>query len=1451
MPSTASPCANDGESGNGNHRSKHRREIKRYHQREHNRHLRSAARSRDDLLFLFDRCYDTHAPHDDASRLSSLVQTGTLRSSLPCGGPAASTSSPSEKVPHHPQASPLCSEMEQKLRLCSGAAFQSIWNFDFLLRDAKATAAAPATPSSPSSSGRDGSGPKGPTTADHQSPSTAAAQPPNGVLCSTLHRQGCASSPVAPSSLVHAAPKPMAGGAAVEGLWWSASRPPLASGAAAGSLVALPITTTTSAAAKGKLRCKMHVQRVEGVPAMPVEAPLPPGTDLNLVPRNYLTLDPVFNLHQHAPGFRRSHGVALRSMFANVVIDWRDMHQNALVLSSAEAMRAVFEQAYSPDRTLALQIRRMGPTVVIDRCAETPTRVADMRRRSLLGKALYTMKDSLTRATLHRDGGSQLNGRTKEEQEQVEEEKCTMVAVAERRALCKAMRSNDPVLHRYSHVLRWDIGTMEVLVGLDTPILLDRRTNCEHIIRIEDDTLHRSAEVMQQETLRCWFDAMLANVSQVGTYYLHDGVVQSFRQTKVQELLGLVEGRMATAALNFTTSVLQWITQQCLRDGATYAVVRGFGSQYVELFELPDAPDGCEMVHEAAAAANEAVQPGGGDDKDAGRRGGEVSGASDCGLLGAEFARRFCMNFGRTCFGIAQHFFREGDNEKANDALTLLLRSADVFVPRVTTDATAHEVVGELAQMVPVLIARKIQADTAAIAAAASGGADRCAPLSPYRNQLTSVSLSPLFSPELYRDALLLCGCFVALLQEQEIPHAELPVQMRHLHARSFLLIGAAVCVVVARALEAYNCGRHHIRCGRDHAGADGGRGPLEDCTRDLLHVVLEGLARLEELSKVTKHLIAGMNATPKSDAAGTGHGGTAHRTAAEQKGGGGGDSSSPSSPRSSESASSSPCTASTTAIVDPRTSVDLTPLCSALFELYGDVVLVTMADAGTGTTAATLQLLSKLMTDRYRGEGEGPLPSTLQWVSTLTTDVVSLSFTALRFYSRISTQTRRHLVKLAHLYYLVGKEHHRTDRYTKALEALHRCKSLLTASEKAPEDGVFGAALGTSWMVKWHEVMQLLGEVYMHMMQRKMESSRGAVTLERAQPLVLGELHLLPEDADTFFHQALDAYTNCGAQPVAHQLKAFTLLLYVEVLMERVALTRKPPPRSCMANMLQLLREAQDLNPCAWEQPRRWLQLRLLCIADPPTADADLVRSVEEHILNRLDELNLSPTTAAAPAAAAVAVVVGSDGGGATAEKAGGAETHAGAATLSNGAEQRRRCDRAAAMEAASGDAALRGCNLLFVSPGIPAVAALQLACGCGSMVERLSATLPADMKYRMLLRWAGRAAIFLVDAMDQLLKETNGSMVVGGTKAANQWQAVLRSWGESSVASWMYHMTATIAHRFLVAMRVCLHGQRQREAQGVATYVVKALDEPVPMEKASQMLLEMQSQLQVLKKW
>ncbi|RNF04614.1 hypothetical protein TraAM80_05017 [Trypanosoma rangeli] len=897
----------------------------------------------------------------------------------------------------------------------------------------------------------------------------------------------------------------------------------------------------------------IHVRRVEGVPPLPMTRPMQPGTDLDQPTWNYLLPDTTYNVHQHAPGFERDENAAKRSLLSCAVQEWRGGEENVLLLSTGETLRSVFESTYYPEKPLALEVRRMGPTLLIDShsAKDFSTRVRDMREKALLGKALYRIhNDVFSRMEMNNVSYSAAGG--------------GVVTLPTHRVGSLALLKETRTLSRYSHILSWEIGLMEVLVGIDTPIVIDRRDNTESVLKLEDTSVVMTPQEIQRDALRCWFDATLANVPQVGIYVHNDGIIKRYEVRKVQELLGIVEGNMATAAMNFTMNVLQWLVKQCGKDGMTYAVIRNYESGLLEIYEYSRDERLEKFLPEDAAGEGESTTNAknkAGSPNDSGKEGVEenIEASKTKEELHAEENERLNWGLATMCFRMGMHL--KDSETKAPDALSLLLRSFAVyFMQRAKMDEACNHVC-KIVKCLPGLIGRMI--DTQKAALEEEGGIIQL--------------------PELYREALLTCGRFEVRLQEAAYDEA-LCVATRRAFLRCLLPCSAAVCVCVARAMEQFAAERRVYMRLRTESNRGSNVHIHSLIAKDLLQVVVEGLLRLEQMSRMLK-----------SDAVLT------------------------------QGLPLATNNVETLALVDTRTDLlNVTPLEATLWELYTDVVLLVMSDR-TPFTAEVLLELSRRIKAREEarlrchrrsssssssgnsGEHKNDCDdvdsnnntqtsvageSTLAWLSAITPDVVSLSFTALRFLTKVGLQSKRLLSKTAQVYYHVGHHYFLTDRYTKALESLHRAQSLFNAMQQAPAGTVFGECCISSATVTIRDVQQTLGEVYVRMTRLKSRVVPAEMKLSLQRPLLMGEVRALSQEEENFFRHAVDAFTNCEAK---EQL-ASVLRTYAARQISHIAFSGQQADVAKGRHIFSMLRKSAELSFSTDEVD--WEVLRLFTCA-------------------------------------------------------------------------------------------------------------------------------------------------------------------------------------------------------------------------------------------------------------
>ncbi|RNF27190.1 uncharacterized protein Tco025E_00564 [Trypanosoma conorhini] len=922
----------------------------------------------------------------------------------------------------------------------------------------------------------------------------------------------------------------------------------------------------------------IHVRRVEGVPPLPMTRPMQAGTDLDQPTWNYLLPDTTYNVHQHAPGFERDENAAKRSLLSCAVQEWRGGEENVLLLSTGEALRSVFESAYCHEKSLALEVRRMGPTLLIDShsARDFRTRVRDMREKALLGKALYRIHKDVFSSTETKGGNYSGAGGG-------------VVALPTHRVGSLALSKELRTLSRYSHILSWEIGRMDVLVGIDTPILLDRSDNTESVLKLEDASVVMTPQEIQRDALRCWFDATLANVPQVGIYVHNDGIIQRYEVRKVQELLGIVEGSMATAAMNFTMNVLQWLVKQCGKDGMTYAVIRNYESGLLEIYEYSRDERLEKFLPEDAAGAtdpkNNAGSPSGGsrnekEEEEAGVGANSKAEATE-EARHAEENERLNWGLATMCFRMGMHL--KDSEAKAPDALSLLLRSFAVFFMQRAKMDEACTHVCEIVKCLPALVGRLISNRKAALEE--EGGIIQL--------------------PELYREALLTCGRFEVRLEEAAYDVA-LSAATRRAFLRCLLPCSAAVCVCVARAMEQFAVERRVYMRLR----AENNRGSNVHIhsliAKDLLQVVVEGLVRLEQMSRVLNSDAALTQGPPPAD------------------------------------------NVEPLALVDTRTeAINVAPLEATVWELYTDVVLLVMGDRTPFTAEVLLELSRRVKSreearlrrsrsgnsartqsndnnnsDGGSGNGNGngngteaPIAgaSTLAWLSAITPDVVSLSFTALRFLTKVGLQSKRLLLKTGQVYYHVGRHYFLTDRYTKALESLHRTQSLFHAMQQAPAGAVFGDCCTSSATVTLRDVQQALGEVYVRMARLKSRLAPAEMKLSLQQPLLMGEVRALSQEEEKFFRHAVDAFTNCEAK---EQL-ASVLRTYAARQISQIAFSGQQADAAKGRHIFSMLRKAGELTCNSDELD--WEVLRLFTCAAHHAALRHRAEQIVSHWTTRL----------------------------------------------------------------------------------------------------------------------------------------------------------------------------------------------------------------------------------------
>lgn len=1026
----------------------------------------------------------------------------------------------------------------------------------------------------------------------------------------------------------------------------------------------------------------IHVRRVEGVPPLPVVAPLPAGTDINIPTRNYLTVDTTFNIHQHAPGFTRNAKVAMRSLLTNAMMGWKGQKENTLVLSTGDAMRSVFQQAYT-DKPLALQVQRIGPTIIIDTHGKQRRSVRDMREKALLGKALYRLED----AFLHPPPKQQGNGGGASEAGAGAEERppTPTGAVALPASRIGAVTTASKVENRFSQTLRWDIDELEVLVGVDTPIVLDRRSNAEQVIKLEDVSEGRTASAMQRDALNCWFDATLANVPQVGIYMHKAGIIESFEVKKVQELLGLVEGRMATAAMTFTSNVLQWLVAECTKENGTYAAFRGYDSDYIALYELPGSKrtnpladlmdvsgNGNGTAARKKAGAGRSAAAGGGGKAthhtQQQRQEKEEEGpeARAERRERQEEYNRMHASLARMCFRMGLHLVESGAVARAKDAAAHLLRSFAIFLQQPEAAGSVDCVV-EIAAALPAVADRLIESGRAA-------QADGAAP-----------------PPEAFRAALVAIGRFETRLR-LALDGPGLRPTTRCRYVRCLVPCSAALCVVVSRTLEAF----YALRCecagsprptckGRQCAVAAAAPSDVDGSpcgpAKDLLQAAVEGLVRLEQLSNTVVHFAAvaqlhyaslGKQQQQQQQVyrAAGGKKRRKGKSAADRQTSGSGSCSGEGSVDGRAAEAPPVCSA----LMDPSTEIDCLALTASLAELFGDLTLLAMSDP-SAFTVQVLREVSRRITGRAtansnNGNGGGntdspvseaatatavaagrPVATTLRWLAALPTDLISLSFTALRLYARAGgAQDRRLLRKTASVYYLVGRCHARADRFTKALEALHRARSVFHAAAQAPEEALHTQCYCSLPLAGPPDVMAALGAVYARMAHVKARAATATTTamtdlVPSRRPLSIGATHAVTAEELDFLWRSGECYSEGGWAVAAAAMR----LRWASARIDAVTLAGVPAAAATSrqlhgAEAMTAALHGNDADSRAQLLRWEWEAMRLYTATAAGAASAALVKEALEAARSWAQRLSGSLIVVASPPPAE-----GSGGGGTT----------------------------------------------------------------------------------------------------------------------------------------------------------------------------------------------------------
>ncbi|KAH8607812.1 hypothetical protein ERJ75_001327900 [Trypanosoma vivax] len=276
-------------------------------------------------------------------------------------------------------------------------------------------------------------------------------------------------------------------------------------------------------------------------------------------------------------------------------------------------------------------------------------------------------------------------------------------------------------------------------------------------------------------------------------------------------------------------------------------------------------------------------------------------------------------------------------------------------------------------------------------------------------------------------------------------------------------------------------------------------------------------------------------------------------------------------------------------ALVDAKMgSMDSTPLEKALWELYADIVLLAMSDR-TPFTANVLVELSRRIREREERRAaiaasassvvgtpvaiSPAVDSALSWLSAITPDVVSLSFTALKYLAKAGNKHKRLQAKTAQVYYYVGQHYLSTDRYTKALESLHRAQSFYKAVGTEECDEVFGM-YSVSSTITLKDVRYSLGEVFLRMAHLKSNIVPTA-KISMDHVVAMGDVRPLSPEEDSFYRQAVDHFSHCEAP----ERLASALLVYGGRQIAHIASCGQQEDAAKGRNIYSLLRRVCELD--------------------------------------------------------------------------------------------------------------------------------------------------------------------------------------------------------------------------------------------------------------------------------
>lgn len=859
----------------------------------------------------------------------------------------------------------------------------------------------------------------------------------------------------------------------------------------------LPIPSPYSAASAPSTTVRPVIRRVDRQDPLPMLSPFAPGTDLNAPTPSYLSLDPTWGTHRSAPGFYRESATATSTLLkAAADVFARDAQQSVNVISTGDAMARLFETSYRPSQPFTLHVHRIGPAVVVHAPETAEEHAVDQaRKKALLSKALYRLRDHAEEALRC---GSQDAAPTAMSTSLVRADGDTGLPRAGTVSFAEQVQ-DDPRLHNYGSVLHWGIHALGVLVGLDTPILVDR-DQTELTLALSDASVYTPDAVLrpgnvQLDALRCWFEATLANVANVGFCVHNHGEVQSYQLKKVSDLLSLVEGQVAASAMAFTTHVLRWLLEQCTEDGTDYVVLRDVDSDMLELYAIHSHTAGGRRSAGSRIAAED-VDTSEPEDTPEGKSeraprdapaGGRSRKAKD---LGTD------MTLALLCYQMGLHFISV---DKASEAFQLMMRALHIFfehTDRPDVAAPIQDICARFAPLLETTLSGKLHSFSKRAAEEALLSHDRA-------GEGTDVCVSFGGVAKALQEAMFACIRVEEQLRRlYELPSEQLCVLDRSTIAPLLLRCSAGVSVVVSAALKEWGTVRDQLCCAKKavrHRQHDSRVQLLTIALKDTIQIVLEGIVVLERIyaalvpSNPAGLWSAGSGSSPTDGAASVAN-------------------VAPESPRLQS------------ALVEVRaapTKIESTKLSSIACELLGDVYLSILADPSSGSGDAVAEISQCMLTrmensaasrafddpmQRTSGSQKNSDPqqdassppcaatSCLRKLRAIPSEPTALCHTAIVYYSRPRAVARRLLQKASVCYFLVGKRLHATHRWTKALEYLQHCADTLAASEVAavqPDHGFPQTALQST--TSWLDLYSVMGQTYLQMAMLRRDQAHRA----------------------------------------------------------------------------------------------------------------------------------------------------------------------------------------------------------------------------------------------------------------------------------------------------------------------------------------------------------------------